>query len=124
MAGEFRRGTTHTFLKMKEKAERIVMLTCYDALFARLLDASGVDALLVGDSVNQVLAGAETTLSATLEQMIYHTKIVRRGAPRAVGGCDMPDLTHQGTPAEGIRDCGGGVAENRCHAVQRGGGGA
>src|SRR3989442_748577 len=58
MADEPRPVTTHTLLKMKEKAERIVMLTCYDALFARLLDASGVDALLVGDSVNQVLAGS------------------------------------------------------------------
>src|SRR2546425_1809779 len=106
MADELRPVTTHTFLKMKEKAERIVMLTCYDALFARLLDASGVDALLVGDSVNQVLAGAETTLSATLEQMIYHTKIVRRGAQRAVGGGGMPDLTYQGTPAEADPDCG------------------
>src|SRR2546426_9184940 len=106
MADELRRVTTHTFLKMKEKAERIVMLTCYDALFARLLDASGVDALLVGDSVNQVLAGAETTLSATLEQMIYHTKIVRRGGPRAVGGWDKPYLTHQVPPAEGDPDPG------------------
>src|SRR2546427_4887585 len=105
MADELRPVTTHTLLKMKEKAERIVMLTCYDALFARLLDASGVDALLVGDSVNQVLAGAETTLSATLEQMIYHTKIVRRGAPRAVGGCGMPYLSYSGTPAEADPDC-------------------
>src|SRR2546427_2477114 len=101
MADELRPVTTHTLLKMKEKAERIVMLTCYDALFARLLDASGVDALLVGDSVNQVLAGAETTLSATLEQMIYHTKIVRRGGARAMGGCGMPDITHHVTPPEG-----------------------
>src|SRR3989442_13649243 len=111
MADEPRPVTTHTLLKMKEKAERIVMLTCYDALFARLLDASGVDALLVGDSVNQVLAGAETTLSATLEQMIYHTKIVRRGAPRGMGGGGTPDLTHQGTPAEGSPHCGRGPVE-------------
>src|SRR5437899_6382097 len=78
MADEPRSVTTHDLLAMKERGERIVVLTCYDALFARLLDAAGVDLLLVGDSVNQVLAGAETTLSATLEQMIYHTKIVRR----------------------------------------------
>src|SRR2546428_3899960 len=101
MADELRPVTTHTLLKMKEKAERIVMLTCYDALFARLLDASGVDALLVGDSVNQVLAGAEATLSATLEQMIYHTKIVRRGAPRAVGGGGMPALCRPGPHPQG-----------------------
>src|SRR5947209_14870635 len=84
MADETRSVTTHDLLAMKERGERIVVLTCYDALFARLLDAAGVDLLLVGDSVNQVLAGAETTLSATLEQMIYHTKIVRRGAVRAM----------------------------------------
>ncbi len=57
--------TVTALLKMKEQGERIVVLTCYDALFARLLDAAGVDVLLVGDSVNQILAGAETTLSAT-----------------------------------------------------------
>src|SRR5207253_9444691 len=91
---------------MKEKGERIVMLTCYDALFPRLLDASGVDILLVGDSVNQVLAGAETTLSATLEQMIYHTKIVRRGAERAPVVCDLPFLAYQVCPAAAIRRCG------------------
>src|SRR5207244_10819365 len=62
MPDETKPVTTHELLAMKERGERIVVLTCYDALFARLLDASGVDVLLVGDSVNQVLAGAETTL--------------------------------------------------------------
>ncbi len=114
--------TTHALLKMKEQGERIVMLTCYDALFARLLDASGVDILLVGDSVNQVLAGAETTLSATLEQMIYHTKIVRRGAQRAMVVCDMPYLTYQVTKEDAIRNCGRVLAETDCHAVKVEGG--
>jgi len=107
---------------MKERGERIVVLTCYDALFARLLDASGVDVLLVGDSVNQVLAAAETTLSATLEQMIYHTKIVRRGAVRAMVVCDMPFLTYQISPAEAIRNCGRVLQETACHAVKLEGG--
>ena len=66
--------TVHDLKERKARGERVVTLTCYDALFARLLDESGVDILLVGDSVNQVLAGADTTLSATLEQMIYHTR--------------------------------------------------
>src|SRR3989441_11561652 len=114
--------TTHALLKMKEQGERIVMLTCYDALFARLLDASGVDILLVGDSVNQVLAGAETTLSATLEQMIYHTKIVGRGAERALVVCDMPFLTYQVSPAEAIRNCGRVMAETGCQGVKLEGG--
>jgi 3-methyl-2-oxobutanoate hydroxymethyltransferase len=114
--------TVLELLRMKERGERIVMLTCYDALFARLLDQSGVDVLLVGDSVNQVLAGAETTLSATLEQMIYHTKIVRRGTERALVVCDMPFLTFQVSQVEAIRNCGRVMAETGCHAVKLEGG--
>src|SRR2546425_12924853 len=98
--------TTHALLKMKEQGERIVMLTCYDALFARLLDAQGVDILLVGDSVNQVLAGAETTLSATLDQMLYHTRMVRRGTSRVLVVCDMPFLTYQVSKEEALHNCG------------------
>src|SRR5437899_6209541 len=122
MTDERRAVTTHELLAMKERGERIVVLTCYDALFARLLDASGVDVLLVGDSVNQVLAGAETTLSATLEQMIYHTKIVRRGAVRAMVVCDMPFLPYQVSPREAIRNCGRVMQETACHAVKLEGG--
>jgi 3-methyl-2-oxobutanoate hydroxymethyltransferase len=107
---------------MKERGERIVVLTCYDALFAGLLDAAGVDVLLVGDSVNQVLAGADTTLSATLEQMIYHTKIVRRGAQRAMVVCDMPFLTYQISPQDAIRNAGRVMQETGCHAVKLEGG--
>ncbi len=122
MADEPKAVTVHTLLKMKEQGERIVVLTCYDALFARLLDDAGVDILLVGDSVNQVLAGAETTLSATLEQMIYHTKIVRRGAERAMVVCDLPFLTYQVSPAEAIRNAGRVMQETGCHAVKLEGG--
>src|SRR2546429_9786405 len=122
MADEPKPVTTIELLAMKERGERIVVLTCYDALFARLLDASGVDVLLVGDSVNQVLAGAETTLSATLEQMIYHTTIVRRGAGRALVVCDMPFLTYQVSPHEAIRNCGRVMQETGCHAVKLEGG--
>jgi 3-methyl-2-oxobutanoate hydroxymethyltransferase len=114
--------TTRTLLEMKEKGERIVALTCYDALFARLLDASGIDILLVGDSLNQVLAGAGSTLSATLEQMIYHTTIVRRGAERALVICDMPFLTYQITPEDALRNCGRVMKETGCQAVKIEGG--
>ena len=114
--------TTRTLLEMKEKGERIVALTCYDALFARLLDASGIDILLVGDSLNQVLAGAASTLSATLEQMIYHTTIVRRGAERAMVICDMPFLTYQITPEDALRNCGRVMKETGCQAVKIEGG--
>ena len=122
MADGPRPVTTHELLRMKEQRQRIVMLTCYDALFARLLDAAGVDILLVGDSVNQVLAGAETTLSATLEQMIYHTTMVRRGAGRAMVVCDMPFLTYQITREEALRHCGRVMAESGCHGVKLEGG--
>src|SRR6266545_7384320 len=122
MADEPSPVTTHDLLRMKEKGERIVSLTCYDALFARLLDASGVDIVLVGDSVNQVLAGAPTTLSATLDQMIYHTTIVRRGVERALVVCDMPFLTYQVPPEEAIRNCGRALQESGCHAVKLEGG--
>src|SRR5205809_5177257 len=122
MADETRSVTTHDLLAMKERGERIVVLTCYDALFARLLDAAGVDLLLVGDSVNQVLAGAETTLSATLDQMIYHARIVRRGAARAMVVCDMPFLTYQISKEEAIRNCGRVMAETGCHGVKLEGG--
>ena len=113
--------TTHELLKMKERHERIVMLTCYDALFARLLDPS-VDILLVGDSVNQVLGGQDTTLSATLEQMIYHTKIVRRGASHALVVCDLPFLTYQVSPTDAVRNAGRVMQETLCHAVKLEGG--
>jgi len=114
--------SVHELLAMKERGERIVCLTCYDALFARLLDESGVDILLVGDSVNQVLAGAETTLSATLEQMIYHTRIVRRGTSRALVVCDLPFLSYQISREEAIKNAGRVMAETGCHAVKLEGG--
>jgi 3-methyl-2-oxobutanoate hydroxymethyltransferase len=114
--------TVHDIVARKAQGRRVVVLTCYDALFARLLDQSGVDVLLVGDSVNQVLAGAETTLSATLEQMIYHTRSVRRGAERALVVCDMPFLTYQVSREEAIRNCGRVLAETGCHGVKVEGG--
>jgi len=114
--------TTRGLIEMKEKGERIVALTCYDALFARLLDATGVDVLLVGDSLNQVLAGASSTLSATLEQMIYHTTMVRRGTERALVVCDMPFLTYQLSPEQALANCGRAMKDSGCHAVKLEGG--
>jgi 3-methyl-2-oxobutanoate hydroxymethyltransferase len=114
--------TIHELLQRKPKGERIVMLTCYDALFARLLDASGVDILLVGDSVNQVLAGRDSTLSATLDQMIYHTAMVRRGAERALVICDLPFLTYQVTTEDALRNAGRVMQATGCHGVKLEGG--
>jgi len=110
-------------LTMPELATRkrdgvpIVMLTCYDALFARLLEGAGVDILLVGDSVNEVLAGRRSTLSATLDQMIYHAASVRRGAQRTPIVVDMPFLTYQVSIEDAIRNAGRVMAETDCHAV-------
>lgn len=107
---------------MKRDGERLVMLTCYDALFARLLDAAGVDLLLVGDSLNEVLAGRRTTLSATLDQMIYHAAAVRRGTERALVVVDLPFLSYQVSVEEAIRNAGRVMAETDCHAVKLEGG--
>jgi len=122
MTDERRPLTVTDILRRKAQHERLVVLTCYDALFARLLDECDVDILLVGDSVNQVLAAAETTLSATLDQMIYHTRIVRRGTTRAMVVCDMPFLTYQVSPEEAVRNCGRVMAQTGCHAVKLEGG--
>jgi 3-methyl-2-oxobutanoate hydroxymethyltransferase len=109
---------------MKAAGRRIVVLTCYDATFARLLEEAGVDVLLVGDSLNQVLAGHETTLSATLNQMIYHAASVVRGARRVLVFVDLPFLTYQVSIAEAIRNAGRVLQESGAHGVKLEGGSA
>jgi len=98
------------------------MLTCYDAAFARLLDRAEVDLLLVGDSLNQVIAGQETTLSATLDQMIYHAAAVRRGAPGALMFVDLPFLTYQVSVSDAIRNAGRVLQETDANGVKLEGG--
>src|SRR3954453_6018669 len=115
--------TATDLLTMKAAGKRVVMLTCYDAIFARLLEDSGVDVLLVGDSLNQVIAGHETTLSATLDQMIYHAAAVRRGCRRALVFVDLPFLTYQISIPEAIRNAGRGLQETGPHGVKLEGGG-
>ncbi|MSR06936.1 MAG: 3-methyl-2-oxobutanoate hydroxymethyltransferase [Gemmatimonadetes bacterium] len=122
MAADTKRVTTHRLLEMKRNGERIVCLTAYDALFADLLDQSGVDVLLVGDSVNMVLAGQETTLSATLEQMVYHASTVVRGVRRAMVVIDMPFLSYQVSIEEARRNCGRALQLSGAHAVKVEGG--
>jgi 3-methyl-2-oxobutanoate hydroxymethyltransferase len=107
--------------KWKAESRRLVMLTCYDAAFARLL-ATEVDILLVGDSLNQVIAGQETTLSATLDQMIYHSAAVRRGAPNTLLFVDLPFLTYQVTVADAIRNAGRVLQETGADGVKLEGG--
>jgi 3-methyl-2-oxobutanoate hydroxymethyltransferase len=114
--------TVPDLVAMKAAHRRIVMLTCYDATFARLLESAEVDVLLVGDSLNQVLAGQETTLSATLDQMIYHAASVRRGARRSLLFVDLPFLTYQVSIAEAIRNAGRVLQESGAHGVKLEGG--
>jgi 3-methyl-2-oxobutanoate hydroxymethyltransferase len=97
------------------------MLTCYDALHARLLDQAPIDVLLVGDSLNQVLAGRPSTLSATLDQMIYHAASVRRGT-EALLFVDLPFLTYQVTVPEAIRNAGRVMQETGANGVKLEGG--
>lgn len=108
--------TIHTLRQMKESGEKITMLTAYDATFARLLDESHVDILLVGDSLGMVIQGHDTTLPVTLEEMIYHTRAVARGARRAQVVGDMPFMTYQ----SGIDD----AVDNAGRLVKEGGAGA
>lgn len=106
---------------MKASGRKIVMLTCYDASFARIL-AGETDVLLVGDSLNQVVAGHETTLSATLDQLIYHAAAVRRGAPDALLLVDLPFLSYQVSIEEAIRNAGRVLQETGAHGVKLEGG--
>ncbi len=122
MNADARPLTVPDLLGMKAAGRRIVMLTCYDAAFARLLETADVDVLLVGDSLNQVLAGHETTLSATLAQMIYHAASVRRGAMRALVFVDLPFLTYQVSVPEAIRNAGRVLQESGAHGVKLEGG--
>ncbi|TJZ72969.1 3-methyl-2-oxobutanoate hydroxymethyltransferase [Chitiniphilus eburneus] len=92
--------TINTLAKMKQDGQKIAMLTCYDASFASLLDEAGVDVLLVGDSLGNVIQGRSSTLPVSMEQMLYHTEIVARGARQALVIADMPFASYQVSPAQ------------------------
>lgn len=109
------------FRAAKTAGRKVVMLTCYDALFAKLLDTQ-VDVLLVGDSLHQVLGGHDTTLGATLDQMIYHAAAVCRGASHAMVVVDLPFLSYQVSVEEAIRNAGRVLRETGAHAVKLEGG--
>lgn len=100
----------------------IVMVTAYDATFARMLDDAGVDVLLVGDSLGMVVQGRDDTLEVTVDDMIYHARCVARGARRAHRVVDMPFLSYQVSPEEAVRNAGRLLAEGRAHAVKLEGG--
>src|SRR5262245_34447699 len=116
------RVRTTDLKKMKQRGEKVTMLTAYDATMARLFDRAGLDVLLVGDSMGTVIMGQENTLTVTLEAMIHHTQAVSRGAERALVIADMPFLTYQVSVPEAVRNAGRLLQEGRAGAVKIEGG--
>jgi 3-methyl-2-oxobutanoate hydroxymethyltransferase len=121
-APEVRLVTVPEFVAAKARGARLTMLTAYDYTMARLLDSAGVDALLVGDSLGMVVQGHEDCLSVTLEEMLYHTRLVARGARRSLVVADMPFMTYQVSPQQALENAGRLIKEGNAHAVKLEGG--
>lgn len=119
---QVKRVTTHTLQEMKHKGEKIAMLTSYDFSMARIVDEAGVDVILVGDSASNVMAGHETTLPITLDQMIYHASAVVRGVKRALVVVDLPFGAYQGNSKEALTSAIRIMKESGAHAVKLEGG--
>ncbi len=117
-----KRVTTHTLQEMKNKGEKIAMLTSYDYSMAKIVDEAGVDVILVGDSASNVMAGHETTLPITLDQMIYHAASVVRAVNRALVVVDLPFGTYQGNSKEALTSSIRIMKESGAHAVKIEGG--
>jgi 3-methyl-2-oxobutanoate hydroxymethyltransferase len=119
---EPKRITTHQLQEMKNRGEKIAMLTAYDFSMAKLIDGAGVDVILVGDSASNVMAGHETTLPITLDNMIYHAASVVRAVKRALVVVDLPFGTYQGSSGEALRSSIRIMKEAGAHAVKLEGG--
>lgn len=119
---EIKKVTTHTLHKMKAGGQKISMITAYDFSFARLFDAAGIDAVLVGDSASNVMAGNETTVPMTLDQMIYHAQCVVRGISRALVVVDMPFGTYQSNSEVALASAIRIMKESGAHTVKLEGG--
>jgi len=119
---EERKITTHTLQEMKKRGEKISMLTAYDFSLAKILDDAGIDVLLVGDSASNVMAGHETTLPITLDQMIYHASSVVRAVKRALVVVDLPFGSYQGNSKEALNTSIRIMKESGAHAVKLEGG--
>jgi len=120
--GEIKRVTTHVIQAMKNRGEKIAMLTAYDYSMARMLDEAGVDILLVGDSASNVMAGHETTLPITLDQMIYHAQSVVRAVKRAMVVVDLPFGSYQANSEIALSSSIRIMKESGAHAVKLEGG--
>lgn len=117
-----KRITTKIIKLMKKSGEKITALTAYDYLIASMLDEAGIDIILVGDSLGNVFQGQETTLPVTVDEIIYHTKAVRRGVKHALLVVDMPFLSYQISVEDAIRNCGRVLKETGAEAVKIEGG--
>jgi 3-methyl-2-oxobutanoate hydroxymethyltransferase len=117
-----KRITTHILREMKNRGEKISMLTAYDFSMAKILDSAGIDVLLVGDSASNVMAGNETTLPITLDQMIYHASSVVKAVSRALVIVDIPFGSYQGSSGEALRSAIKIMKESGAHGVKMEGG--
>jgi len=122
ISSRVKKVTTHTLQEMKRSGEKITMLTSYDYSLARLVDAAGIDVILVGDSASNVMAGNETTIPITLEHMIYHAQCVINGVDRALVVVDMPFGTYQGDSKTALDSAIRIMKESGGHAVKLEGG--
>lgn len=119
---EIKKITTHQLQAMKDRGEKISMLTAYDYSMAQLIDGAGVDIILVGDSASNVMAGHETTLPITLDQMIYHASSVIRAVSRSFVVVDIPFGAYQGNSSEALRSAIRIMKESGAHSVKMEGG--
>ncbi|HYG38128.1 MAG TPA: 3-methyl-2-oxobutanoate hydroxymethyltransferase [Cytophagales bacterium] len=119
---DLKRVTTHRLQEMKNRGEKISMLTAYDYSLAKIIDGAGIDVILVGDSASNVMAGNETTLPITLDQMIYHASSVVRAISRAFVIVDLPFGSYQGNSSEALRSAIRIMKESGAHAVKMEGG--
>src|SRR6187402_455537 len=119
---ELKKITTHQLQEMKNRGQKIAMLTAYDYSMAKIIDAAMVDVILVGDSASNVMAGHETTLPITLDQMIYHAASVVRAVKRALVVVDLPFGSYQGSSGEALRSSIRIMKESGAHAVKLEGG--
>ena len=119
---EVKKVTTHQLQEMKRRGEKITMLTAYDYTMAKIIDHAGIDVILVGDSASNVMAGHETTLPITLDQMIYHASSVIRAIDRALVVVDLPFGSYQGNSKEALQSAVKIMKESGAHAVKMEGG--
>lgn len=116
------KNTITTFQQQKQAKDKITMLTAYDYSMAKLIDSTGINGILVGDSLGMVMLGYEDTLSVTMEDMIHHTKAVTRGAKNALVVGDMPFMSYQTSTYDAVYNAGRLMKEGRCQAVKLEGG--